>query len=381
MDLLSQLFLPHEASAILSLLLSRNGAKDSFAWKGTTTVTYTVRSGYHSLTSSEYTEEEETRRSWWRYLWGLSLPSKLKNFTWRLCHNSLPTRDNIRRRGIDIDTCCECCQMPIETSEHLLFECSFAHSIWVRSQLDPRQHTGQDPSWLSWFVRLRQTRTPLHMAEIISILWSIWTSRNNRIFQGLAETEQVVLIRGGKLLTDYQAANTQSVPTHPQAAAPEPRWYPPTPGHLKLNTDASICGEGAGLGFAARYSDGRILFTGALFEPGITDPAIGEALAIRQALFQACALIHEPVLLESGCLGLIQALQNPCLPDNYVGLVLHDVRYLAGRLSNCVFSHVRRGANSLAHELSRHALISRSGNVWVGGCPEAIRPIVNSEFL
>lgn len=103
-------------------------------------------------------------------------------------------------------------------------------------------------------------------------------------------------------------------------------------------------------------------------------------MGIREAMWQACACIHEPTIIESDCLGIVHALNSTTLPDNYVGLILEEVRHLASKLTSCVFSHVRREANSLAHELSRYALISVNGNVWIGGCPEATMPIVTSEL-
>ncbi len=48
-DLINTLFSPSEVPHILSLTISRNGAKDTLVWKARPDGPYTVRSGYHSL--------------------------------------------------------------------------------------------------------------------------------------------------------------------------------------------------------------------------------------------------------------------------------------------------------------------------------------------
>lgn len=40
----------------------------------------------------------------WKKLCKLSCPPKMKRFMWRLSHDNLPLRLNIKRRGMDIET-------------------------------------------------------------------------------------------------------------------------------------------------------------------------------------------------------------------------------------------------------------------------------------
>jgi hypothetical protein len=60
---------------------------------------------YNASTSSA----DPTLGQEWKKLWKMEIPGKVKNFLWRLAHNSLPTRMNIKRKGVELDTLCPVC--------------------------------------------------------------------------------------------------------------------------------------------------------------------------------------------------------------------------------------------------------------------------------
>ncbi|GJS39155.1 RNA-directed DNA polymerase, eukaryota, partial [Tanacetum coccineum] len=59
----------------------------------------------------------DLKTRWIRYV-----PNKVNTFAWKVMTNSLPTRFNISRRGIDIESLsCVKCDVGIETNDHLFF--------------------------------------------------------------------------------------------------------------------------------------------------------------------------------------------------------------------------------------------------------------------
>ncbi|GKC97323.1 RNA-directed DNA polymerase, eukaryota, reverse transcriptase zinc-binding domain protein, partial [Tanacetum coccineum] len=64
-------------------------------------------------------------------LWNKLLPSKVNIFTWRVLNKRLPTRLNLDRRGIDLDTVrCPLCNNDIETKDHIFVKCPLAIDTW-----------------------------------------------------------------------------------------------------------------------------------------------------------------------------------------------------------------------------------------------------------
>lgn len=65
-----------------------------------------MKSGYKHLISSSAPIIPNTSSSnslpneLWEKIWSFFVPSKIKHFIWRLCHNMLPTRATLLRKKI-----------------------------------------------------------------------------------------------------------------------------------------------------------------------------------------------------------------------------------------------------------------------------------------
>ncbi|GKB17944.1 RNA-directed DNA polymerase, eukaryota [Tanacetum coccineum] len=65
--------------------------------------------------------------------WNRFLSKKVNIFIWRDLRDRVPTRWNLSRRGIDLDSLyCPTCDTSIETIDHTLWFCSLATSVWHR---------------------------------------------------------------------------------------------------------------------------------------------------------------------------------------------------------------------------------------------------------
>lgn len=58
------------------------------------------------------------------------LPPKIKIWTWRAIHNRLPTKDNLIKRGIAIDSICAFYGVLYESLGYILFNCKHSLSLW-----------------------------------------------------------------------------------------------------------------------------------------------------------------------------------------------------------------------------------------------------------
>jgi len=65
--------------------------------------------------------------------------------------------------------------------------------------------------------------------------------------------------------------------------------------------------------------------------------------------------------------------------QNYTSTFIHEAQVLGNRFTSVSFTHVRREANGVAHELARLALFSEGGNIWFGGCPPCIDTLIERE--
>ncbi|GKA73845.1 RNA-directed DNA polymerase, eukaryota [Tanacetum coccineum] len=65
--------------------------------------------------------------------WNQIIPKKVNIFVWRASRDRLPSRWNLSRRGIEVNSLnCPICDTGTETSFHTLWACSFASLVWIR---------------------------------------------------------------------------------------------------------------------------------------------------------------------------------------------------------------------------------------------------------
>lgn len=68
----------------------------------------------------------------WRTIWNLKIPLKIKYFIWHVKTKCLPTKEQLSTKHVDLDIRYLVCNLALETTVHALIECSFVVSCWVR---------------------------------------------------------------------------------------------------------------------------------------------------------------------------------------------------------------------------------------------------------
>ncbi|XP_071729272.1 uncharacterized protein [Rutidosis leptorrhynchoides] len=179
--------------------------KDEWKWSLSSNGNFTVK----SLTSIIYVHFYSGISSSFESMRNKLLPKKIEIFVWRATQKRLPVRNELDKRGIDLDTVrcplcdsdietvdhaldtvrCPLCDSDIETVDHALLLCNKALEIWNRVS-----------SW--WGFNLSPTLTlneilrgngPSNLTENGKCMWQavawvctylIWVNRNNVVFRG-----------------------------------------------------------------------------------------------------------------------------------------------------------------------------------------------------
>jgi len=87
-----------------------------------------MKSGYKLLCEDSSRGEASSSNSaanmvFWFGVWKLKMLGKVKNFIWRACTNSLPTKVNLMKRKVLVDPLCHCCGKQPEDIMHALWGC------------------------------------------------------------------------------------------------------------------------------------------------------------------------------------------------------------------------------------------------------------------
>jgi hypothetical protein len=180
LNLIHSIVTPTKAARICSLPLSPRGHPDQIIWSGTSNSTFSVRSAYHIGESSKAT----SHRVLWKKLWSLRVPSVIKNFLWRVCHNLLPTKLNLHRKQIVPNYLCPMCGAQPESTGHILWECDSATAVWMEcSKKIQKLSIGADDG-VHLFMQLVEK---LDLEELMLVSWlahRIWLRWNTMVFGG-----------------------------------------------------------------------------------------------------------------------------------------------------------------------------------------------------
>ena len=103
-NVIGSVFFAHEVETILKIPLSPQLPKNKVKWAETKSREFTVKNAYlvarRQLQNSNTRESSNlgARKMFWKSLWNMNVPNKIKTFAWRVCKNIIPTKVNLERR-------------------------------------------------------------------------------------------------------------------------------------------------------------------------------------------------------------------------------------------------------------------------------------------
>ena len=177
----------------ISKLVTLTSANDRWIWD-------LEKSGVFSVASIRKMIDDKTLpRSDYKSRWNKYTPIKVNVHAWKVMTSSLPTRFNISRRGILIDSIiCPNCEVGVETTGHLFFSCNMARDVsnliarwWNVPIVDYESYE----EWLEWIDTVRLPKKNKQMLEGVFYIswWLLWWFRNNKIFKAKAPKKALFL--------------------------------------------------------------------------------------------------------------------------------------------------------------------------------------------
>lgn len=310
-NLIRQVFWEEDVDLILKIPVHMV-LSDFLAWHPDVKGLFSVKSAYHVAVDHEdresstggggSTSEQRVMINWCK-IWRIPVPNKIKHFLWRLAHNTVAVRANLRRRGMDIDVNCLFCRTKDEDSWHLFFKCKHVKKIWRGVDLDEeRQRFAALNSAVEVFEGLLNL-TDEKQTPMATVLWNWWLERNKVREGGVARTpdDLTFIIRN-------QARSFLEIATKPTAALSDDvqSWRKPDEGWVKINVDGSFLpdSEDGGWGAVLRDCSGVVLASGAGNLFNLQSASQAEAMAALQGVKLANVKGHRNVILETDSLFL-----------------------------------------------------------------------------
>ncbi|CAN1850401.1 hypothetical protein LINPERHAP1_LOCUS39858 [Linum perenne] len=120
----------------------------------------------------------------WMKLWDLPTPPRVKVMLWRASRDVLPTREALRRRGMNVESTCGICNTLWESPGHLFISCSYALNCWRALGLlnDVERIRLQADSFGDWSFIIIRTMSAEKIQALAAGIGGLWRERNNRVW-------------------------------------------------------------------------------------------------------------------------------------------------------------------------------------------------------
>ncbi|XP_060960871.1 uncharacterized protein LOC115695204 [Cannabis sativa] len=146
-----------------------------------------------------------------------------------------------------------------ESIFHVLVQCSFAHSCWLRSALGVGHSVATN--FFDWFMEVLTVGNMGLVEEAIMVGWAIWKARNDMLWNGKSCSAADVVWMARTTLRQWTSAQSKrldSVSLASNRTNTREHWSKPAAGQLKINVDGAVFEDTneVGTGFVAPGCDG-----------------------------------------------------------------------------------------------------------------------------
>jgi hypothetical protein len=211
---IATIFMSGEASIILNIPLSPLLLRNRLIWRGTKNGIFIVQSAYHlgmerkalqlPGCSGNMDDKEE-----WKTCWKLNVPNAVKMYLWRACHNLLPTKANLFRRGVGNSKMCLVCLSKEEMVVHACWDCPAAKDVWGVCNIKLQKSTTGGRDFMQVFKEV-SSRCEKDEVELFAVVarW-IWLRRNDLVHGGTFTHPTLLLKSAKNALEEYQRLNAR----------------------------------------------------------------------------------------------------------------------------------------------------------------------------
>uniref|UniRef100_A0A803PM68 RNase H type-1 domain-containing protein n=1 Tax=Cannabis sativa TaxID=3483 RepID=A0A803PM68_CANSA len=366
-------FNPTDAELILGMPTSEWEIEDKILWHYSKNGEYSVRSGYRmaaALQVHDIQSNTEATERWWRLLWKLKIPPKVKHFVWKMAHSWLPTNSALAYRKVQVEPyCTRCSSGAYENVFHALWGCRVNCEVWKLTGFHGRIKRQGKEDVLAFLMRLSGMFSKDDWEFFLILSWNLWYIRNSVNHGGHKPQAAAVVDWCGRFLSEFKDG---CGPKKHGVARAEARWQPPMRDSFKVNVDAGVkVGGGGYTSFSSVVRDhtGRVCAANATVVRKVYSPLHAELVAISAGLQAGIHTRLPSFIVETDCLqavNLVQQEEEGC--RDLDGLIAH-IKCLLQDVRVGGINFVYREANQVAHVLANEALTNKASAMWVGVVP------------
>ena len=158
----------------------------------------------------------ENQKKFWKSLWQLRVPNKIKHFVWKACNEALPTKTNLHHHHVtNFDICDLCGELP-EDIVHAFWSCKDITCVWSSLEWFHQSVPVQPVNFRELLARFMPSQDE-YKAKIFAIAgWCVWNRRNAIHFNQAVRPVDSICREVGNILQEFlHAQEVELSPPHP----------------------------------------------------------------------------------------------------------------------------------------------------------------------
>uniref|UniRef100_A0A803NG12 Uncharacterized protein n=1 Tax=Cannabis sativa TaxID=3483 RepID=A0A803NG12_CANSA len=366
-SLVRDMFNVRDSTLILSIPLSFYATNNHWAWIGEKTGHFSVKSAYKLLQTQKSNRLRDNNFGFWRKLWHLKIPPKVKNFMWRAVSDVLPTCLQLVSKGASVSPMCLVCHHTAETATHILLNCPFALACRQNADLVPYANF---VGTIEHFLHLVFTGFNDDISCcVVMLCWSLWKARNTLVWDKKASSPPQVVSSAWTILDHWlKAQDKMSLlsPSMLDVGNNFEHWTKPVDNTIKINVDGATFENVNAYGYSivARDSEGNVIDFVAKYFHGSFSTEVVEALGVKEALSWLKDKGWNMVEVETDSLLTVQSIFNQQHMTSVFGLIIYDCKSFLSSLPNVSLCFVKRSANKIAHYVARRSCFYSDRSIY-----------------
>lgn len=286
---------------------------DSWYWRYEKLGNYSVKSSYLIMQNMANESNTASNSRFWRKLWNLKIPNKVKHFLWRALSNCLPTKVLLLTKRVQVNASCAMCNDSHESIMHILVLCPFAVDNWTRSNV--LCISGEFSTFMEWLQLVFQKQQSDDILAVTMICWMIWKSRNELIWNQHSLSYSEIVESALSVLNQWRIVQDRTFDPfmgYMSQDDGEEHWSLPLFNSVKVNSYADLFEESNCFSYAYVFRDHTCMLVEARSRciQGNPSPEMAKAISIREALSWVRNSDYHVAMVESDCLQVVQAIRS-----------------------------------------------------------------------
>ena len=130
--------------------------------------------------------------------WLKCIPIKINILAWKVKMDALPSRLNLSKRGMEINSLsCPICDLGVESTTHLFFGCRFVNDVYHKIASWWDMSYSRCSTFEEWWHWLLSIRLPAKLKEVFEGViyitwWAIWGFRNKALFDKTQPSKEML---------------------------------------------------------------------------------------------------------------------------------------------------------------------------------------------